>query len=308
MSGFAQGSVRAARSGLASVLYTGPFHAAFRAAVNERGLTLDRLRAHLARRGITVGLSSLSDWQMGRRRPAGANSLQAVLALEEILGLPARSLIRLLLTPTGEAVRLRRGLDDHSGALAVLLDQLPGSRERAVDILNAHEKVTIDGERRAAAMWLRTVVRARRDGADRYFVRFFGDPGCDASAVEVEPLENCRLGRLHRHPAGVAVAELLFDETLRAGETWVFEVRLANPTGPHCTEHAHGFRHPGEQFVLEVRFDPSALPADLHVFAQPGLYDERHRTDDLTLNGQHAVHLYASGTESGVLGIGWCWP
>jgi hypothetical protein len=308
MSGSVRGSVREAGSSLARVLYTGPFHAAFRAAVTYRGLTLERLRAHLARRGITVGLSSLSDWQLGHRRPAGANSLQAVLALEEILGLPPRALIRLLMTPVGGEVRTRRGLDEHSGVLADLLDELPGARDRTVDILNAHEKVSIDADRRVAAIWLRTVVRARRDGVDRYVVRFFGDPGCAVSRIAIDALENCRLGRVLRHPAGVLVAEVLFGEALRAGETWVYETRIADGNGPQCTEHAHGFRYPGEQYVLEVRFDPAALPVDCHVFAQPGLYDERHRTADITLNAEHAAHLYAAGTETGLLGIGWRWP
>src|SRR5216117_64978 len=99
MNGSGDELARKAERDLASLLYAGPFHAAFRAAVHERGLALDRLRAHLAQRGITVGLSSLSDWQQGRRRPCGANSLRAVHALEEILGLPPRSLIRLLVKP-----------------------------------------------------------------------------------------------------------------------------------------------------------------------------------------------------------------
>jgi len=52
----------AAEPDLGRLLYSGPFHEALRAAVRRRGLTLDRLRAHLARRGLIVGLSSLSDW------------------------------------------------------------------------------------------------------------------------------------------------------------------------------------------------------------------------------------------------------
>src|SRR5439155_6255757 len=52
-------SVRPASGDLDSTLGTGPFDAALRAAVSRRGLTLDRLRSHLDRRGIPVGLSSL---------------------------------------------------------------------------------------------------------------------------------------------------------------------------------------------------------------------------------------------------------
>src|SRR4051812_1528119 len=78
------------------LLTTGPFDAALRAAVRARGLTLERLRAHLARRGVPIALSTLSDWQHGKRRPSVAGSLRAVLALEDVLGLPPKTLVRLV--------------------------------------------------------------------------------------------------------------------------------------------------------------------------------------------------------------------
>jgi hypothetical protein len=296
---------------LGLLLYTGPFHTALRAAVRERGLTLDRLRAHLARRGIPVGLSSLSDWQHGRRRPRSAGSLRAVRALEDILGLPQRSLIGLLGEPARPGApapaRPRDGLDERSGAVAELLDGLPGSREIDFDVVSGHDKSTIDAERRMTRVWSRMVVRARRDGVDRYVLRYFGDAGCAIDRVELGSLENCRLGSVRRHRAGVLVAELLFDKALRAGETWVFEYEVSDQTADVCTDHAHGFRQPGEQFLMEVRFHPAALPVDCHAFAQPGLYDSRHRTADLALSPHHAVHLFATGVSAGLLGVGWAW-
>jgi hypothetical protein len=305
---------------LDSPLETGPFHAALREAIRERGLTLERLRSHLARRGISVALSTLSDWQHGNRRPGGANSFLAVRALEEILRLPSRSLLRLLLLPDGEAdceaqgrgrVPLRpvRGLDEHGGAIAQLLDRLPGARDRGVDILTQQHKVFIDAQRCSWLVWCRTVVRARRDGVDRYVVRYFGDEGCGIDQVRLVPLENTRLGRVERHrDAPVLVAELLFGEALRAGETWVFEHEVVDRTGQRCVEHGHGFLEPQDLYLLEVRFDPGALPVDCHAYAQPGLYDERRRTADLTLNNHHAVHLVVSGVSAGLVGIAWSWP
>src|SRR2546423_11318741 len=96
------------------VLHTGPFHDALRAAVGSRGLTLDRLRAHLARRGIPIALSTLSDWQHGKRRPAAEDSLRAVRALEEVLGLHPATLVRLLVAPAANAAPCRphHGLDE----------------------------------------------------------------------------------------------------------------------------------------------------------------------------------------------------
>ena len=81
---------------LDALLVTGPFHAALRAAIRERGLSLERLRSHLARRGIQIGVSSLSFWQHGRTVPTRRESVLAVHALEDILQLPSESLLRLL--------------------------------------------------------------------------------------------------------------------------------------------------------------------------------------------------------------------
>src|SRR4051794_30388853 len=111
-----------------SLLYTGPFHAALRAGIRERGLTLERLRWHLARRGIPIGLSSLSQWQHGHTRPGRDNSLRAVEALEEILRLPPGSLTRLLAVEDFPARPRKEGLDESGGPLGELLDSLPGSR------------------------------------------------------------------------------------------------------------------------------------------------------------------------------------
>jgi hypothetical protein len=290
---------------LVELLRTGPFHAAFRAAVHARGLSLDRLRSRLVHRDLPVALSSLSDWQHGRRRPAGERSRAAVRALEEILGVPAGALIRLLDEATGPG----GGLDDNEGPLGELLDQLPGSRTvHAFDVLSEHDKVVIDARRRTARLWSRTAVRARTGGIDRFHLRYFGDAGCDIERVHVDAVENCRLGQVLRHPAGVLVAELLFGEPLEAGQTWVLENRVRDGTGAPSTEYAHGFREDGYQYVMEVRFDPAALPVECHAFAQSDLHDVRHRTGALTLNHHHGVHLFANGPRGGLLGIGWSWP
>jgi hypothetical protein len=282
----------------ATCLYTGPFNVALRAAIQRSGLTLDRLRSHLARRGIWVGLSSLSDWQTGRSLPVQPNSLRAVRALEEILGLPAGAL--------ADQITERRVAD--IGAVAELLDALPGSRDRGVELVSVHNKITIDARKGGAHAWTRTAIRAVRDGVDRHVVRYYGNPGCMPELVRPRAVGNCRLGRVVPHPSEPALLyELLFDQTLRAGDTWVFETRLSDPSGGVCTEFAHGFRFPAEQYLLEVRFHPNALPTRCYSFAQRDLADERHPTGALSLSAHNSVHLVASRVRSGVLGIKWDW-
>jgi hypothetical protein len=295
-----------------SPLGTGPFHAALRMAIRRRGLTLDRLRCHLARRGVSVALSTLSDWQHGHRRPYGANSLRAVRALEEILELPHESLLRLVLAPaTGPTLRRLRpadGLDEGSGAISTLLDSLPGGRERRVDVVHREDTVYVDADRRAWLVTSRSVVRARHDGVDRQVLRYFGDEGCEIDRVRVRPRTNCRLGAVRRHvDPPVLVAELLFDHRLRAGETWVFGHAVVDRTGACCVEYAHGFAEPQEQYLLEVRFHPGVRPARCYAYAQPGLHDERRATGDLILNEHHAVHLLVRDVTAGLVGVAWDW-
>lgn len=284
------------------LLETGPFHAALRSAIRRRSLTLERLRCHLLRQGVSVAASSLSDWQHGHVRPG---SLQVIRALERVLRIPGESLVRLLATRGAEA----GGLDEQDGPLGELLDRLPGARELDLDVITREDKVLVDAERRASRVRIRLLVRARRDGADRQILRFLGDPGCDLGQVRLHSLENCRAGRVLRHPAApVLIAELLFTEVLRAGDTWVIEYVLDDPTGERCEEYAHGVRMTEEHLLLEVRFDPAMLPVDCHSYVRNGLYEPRLRTADLLLSNDNAVHLAVSGGAGGVLGIAWSWP
>jgi hypothetical protein len=294
------------------LLTTGPFDAALRAAVHARGLTLDRLRAHLARRGIPIALSTLSDWQHGKHRPSITGSLRTVQALEEVLGLRQRTLVKLLVDQAGDAPGQpragRRGVNDRSGNLASLLDRIPGSRARLSDMVCDHQVYTVGPDRHLAGLRCRKVIQARHDGVDRYVLRYFGNPGCDADQIQVRPIRNCRLGQVVCDRSGIVVAELRFDEKLHAGDIWVFELEIVDPTGRPMTECAHGFRSRDQQYLMEVRFDPTALPVDCHSFAQTDLYERRQRTGDLVLNRHHALHLLTGGLVGGVVGIGWRWP
>ncbi|WP_199431287.1 transcriptional regulator [Qaidamihabitans albus] len=82
--------------GLESLLATGPFAEALRAAIRRRGLGLERIQYRLRACGVPVSLATLSHWQSGRCRPERPESLAALRCLEEVLGVPRGSLVRLL--------------------------------------------------------------------------------------------------------------------------------------------------------------------------------------------------------------------
>jgi hypothetical protein len=302
---------------LAQVLHSGPFHLALRAALAVRGLPLQRVQHHLAHRGIKVGVTSLSYWQQGARRPQRPESLRAVRALEDVLELPGNSLIRLLGVGEGSARcdverpagRSHRSLVEVSGVVERLLADLESPTDGGLHTVGHQERVRIGAGRELMGRDSQHVVRAHRDGIDRYLAVHHGDPGCDPARVEVSALENCRTGRVRWHrETGVLVAELLFDARLRAGETYLFGYGFEDGTGGPSGEYVRGFSFAGGQYVLQVRFDERALPVRCHRFAQATTGAPRGVRTDLTLSGRHrTVHMVEQGVRPGILGIDWDW-
>ncbi|MFJ8583174.1 hypothetical protein ACIRD2_00755 [Streptomyces sp. NPDC093595] len=300
---------------LAQILHTGPFHLALRTALAVRGLPLQRVQHHLAHRGIKVGVTSLCYWQQGARRPQRPESLKAVRGLEELLRLPGGSLIRLL-GPAGgtaeaerPATRSYRSLVEVPGAVEELLTELESPADGGLHTVGHHERVRIGAARELVGRDSQHVVRAHRDGIDRYLAIHHGDPGCDAERVVVRAGENCRTGRVRRHRGtGVVVAELLFDARLRAGETYVFGYGFEDGTGGVSGEYVRGFSFAGGQYVLQVRFHEDALPVRCRRFAQTSAGAPRGARGDLTLSGRHrTVHFVEQGVRPGILGIDWDW-
>ncbi|WP_329465794.1 hypothetical protein [Streptomyces sp. NBC_01431] len=299
---------------LTQALRTGPFHLALRAALSARGLPLQRVQHHLAGRGIKVGVTSLSYWQQGARRPQRPESLRAVRGLEEVLGLPAHSLLRLLDEPSAAEVerpgrRSYRSLVEASGVVEQLIADLESPVDGGLHTVGHHERVRIGTDRQLLCRDSQHVVRSHRDGIDRYLAIHRGDAECDPARVRVRAGENCRTGRVRWDAgSGVLVAELLFDARLRAGETYFFGYGFEDGTGGPSREYVRGFSFAGGQYVLQVRFDEAALPARCHRFAQTSTGATRSGRSDLTLSGRHrTVHLVEQGVRPGILGIDWEW-
>jgi hypothetical protein len=281
---------------LESLLRIGPFHSALRAAIRRRGLTLERLRSRLAQQDVPVALSTLSDWQQGRVRPNSPKSLRAVSVLEELLEVPSRSLLTLL---------------EHSGPHGwpdVVPGMMPGFNTNDLEVVSRHDRVFVDADRHASRVHVSMVARARRDGVDRFHAHYYCDDPARASEVVHEPLRNCRTGRSARDDAeGVTVDELLFDRPLAADETWVFEFAVHDPSRLDTVEYAHGVRCFLAQSLIEVHFDPAALPADPHVYLQDWQEPVPHRTIDLALDHTGSVHHFEANVSVNWVGIRWKW-
>ncbi|MEV4614466.1 hypothetical protein AB0K43_17985 [Kitasatospora sp. NPDC049258] len=301
---------------LATALRTGPFHLALRTAIAARGLALHRVRQHLAQRGVQVGVTSLSYWQQGHRRPERPESLRAVQALEEVLDLPSHSLTRLLgprqsaePSPAGPPTRPYRDLIGPAEAVDGLLATIAGPPGTGLHTVTHIERISIGADRRQARRSSQHVLRAHRDGIDRYLAIYQGDPGCDITRVTLRAEENCRPGRVRRDPAaGLLVAELLLDRRLRTGDTHLLGYGFEDAPGPEPSgEYVRGFNAGAGQYVLQVAFHPDALPVRCHRFSSRTPGGRPYETEELTVDGHHRVHLVAGGVPPCILGIRWDW-
>ncbi|MEU1405183.1 hypothetical protein ABZ471_22980 [Streptomyces sp. NPDC005728] len=300
---------------LDTALRGGPFHVALRAAIAARGLPLQRVQHHLSRHGVKVGVTSLSYWQQGARRPQRPESLRAVRALEEILQLPDESLIRLLVQ-AGEpashgrpSARSYRSLVEASDVLNRLQTGLGWSLDGGLHTLGHHERVRIGAHRELAGRESHHIVRAHRDGVDRFVAVHHGDPGCRPRDMTVHALENCRTGRARwDQDTGVLVTELLFGTRLRAGDTFLFRYGIEDGTAGVSHEYVHRFGFPGGQYALQVRFDRAALPTHCQRFAQHSPAAPRSGRHELAVSGpHHSVHVVEPRIRPGVVGIAWDW-
>ncbi|GAB3155566.1 hypothetical protein GCM10027290_51970 [Micromonospora sonneratiae] len=299
---------------LATVLRTGPFHAALRAAIQARGLALHRLQHRLDQLGFHVSLGTLSYWQSGQRRPERRESLYAIVALEQILGVPPNSLTVLLgpPRPRGPVAGLPQGARRYADvmkeadALHTLLADLDAPDGR-LHLVSSYDAITVGPGRDGTGHEHLQVLAAHAD-TDRHVAIYWGDPGCDVDTIAVTALDNCRVGRVRRDPfAGLVVAELLFDRVVRTGDTQILRYHVTDGSGVPCHEYSRAFRFPTHQVAIRIRFDPSALPVRCWRFARRNDNAADHECEEVNLGPYHSPHLVRTGVAPGVFGLRWDW-
>ncbi|WP_051791044.1 helix-turn-helix domain-containing protein [Amycolatopsis jejuensis] len=263
-------AVRWSAGEVPGVVRSGPFHRALAEAVDRRGLSLSRLRAHLAAHGVSVAESTLSYWQRGLRSPSTPRSLDVVRALEAVLGLPPDSLV-VLIGPhrSGVEVDRRPSLPElqHSWAeTCALREELcatPGASENAdLDVATVVDELALGAEGRTEEISSTMVVRARRPGPDSFLVTHQDEDGSDVTATTIVAVDGCRVGRVRRsvQSAGM-VFELLFDRSLAAGETHTFGFTLRPAASVRPDSFHRIVRSRMSAYLLRLHFDPAALPA-----------------------------------------------
>ncbi|HCT79114.1 MAG TPA: hypothetical protein DGT23_21670 [Micromonosporaceae bacterium] len=289
------------------------FDRALRTAIATRGLSLGRLHARLHDRGLDVSLASLSNWQRGKCRPEPAKSLAAVHALEEILGVPHDGLVALLgpRRPRGRWVRRAPGtmtfrqITAVAGSIDKLLADIAPAVDPALRWRTVRERVRVRGDRSEGSVRTEIVFEALVDGVDRHIAFHHNEQG---SLPDVRRASHCRIGRTRIDAeAAVCAMELLFDRPLRRGETYVLEYEFGHSSGPTATTYQRWFRYPTRDFLLQVEFDPAAVPASCHQIWQANTSTPRRDVRQLWPSYWQTVHVAEQNVTPGVHGIRWEW-
>ncbi|MFD9888002.1 helix-turn-helix domain-containing protein [Amycolatopsis sp. NPDC059027] len=303
------------REELGGLLEQGPFNVALRAAIVARGLSLDRIQDRLARKGVQVSLATLSYWQSGQRRPERPTSLRALEHLENVLEVPPNSLRNLLgpPSPRGRRGGSLPGLADLWPAkpeVAGLLGDVPTTPDRSLRRLTLHDRVLVGPDGRERAVRCTQVMRADCGGPDRALLVYDWDGSAGEEPV-VTGLRNCTLGKVvTSEVSSLFAAELLFERPLTKGEHVLIEFEVHNPRREHAepaTTEAYfrRFRRSVREYLLEVCFDPAAVPRRCQHFTSPPGDTSAETAQLLKLGLSDSVLALGRDVGPGHFGIRW---
>lgn len=281
------------------------FGEALRVAVANRGLSLGRVQAHLGAAGHPVALSTLSQWQHGRRVPASPRSFAVVDELERVLRVPAGTL-RALLDEDASAGRASCApVVSYDEAFGRLVEQLDPSRRRALVPLGAHDRLQIDAK--GAMVQRRTTMTMRAvSGTDRHVVAHGVETGGDVDLVTVSALGGCRLGRVLRdREAEVVAVEIHFDRWLAPGDTVVYDVQIDDANSLVSEGYYRWSAQETALLVTEVSFNRAQLPTRVDAFHRAHADGPDLRSHELALEHGDRVHLAQHDAAVGVHGIRW---
>ncbi|MGQ2912500.1 hypothetical protein [Aeromicrobium sp.] len=260
------------------------FADAFTDALEARGAGLSWLRSHLADRGHAVSLASLSYWRSGQREPQRQISLEALVVIEELLGLHEGALSSHLRrrgrtgpAPFDDLVGLARQVGRDRGLVG----------EDEVDRIAFDLVVDVGADRRVSQVRVTQVFVAAVDGAAG--VTMFVAPGVGTGTTEFEGLTDFAADTVMRAVAGCSVdgvvdiidgisaARLSFDRPLALGESVATEVVMVPLTDEAATDAEWGAvaEQRLEHCTVWVRFHPDRLPRAAWVgFQEAGLEHE----------------------------------
>lgn len=282
------------------------FDTLLRAAIRERGLSLDAIQRQLARAGLHVGRSTLSYWQSGRRLPSTAQSLIVIRALEPILQLPPSALVDALdsarpmaHSPDPPLTMRSKALQDAIGS-AGCQDAM-----RTIGVASFVDLMDIGSKGDIARIHSLHTLRALGP-AHCYPAIYGGEPGGHPTSIHHEALGGCRIGRVVRDEReNLCVSELLLDRPLSRGDTHLLQYAVHDENRIPVTSISKLVLTPPAVLAIELNFHPQMLPAWIEEFERAPHGGPDRFTRRRVLGTDRRISLIREPARRGLVGLRW---
>lgn len=295
----------------AAVPLTTEFHLALQEAIRNRGIGLSRIRARLEACGASVSVATLSYWQSGRSRPERPESLQAVNHLERVLELPNGALTSLLgpPRPRGRAAHNAKKQSRPEALVPTpdialpLLEQVDLPGYRSLTKLSLHDQLLIGADRAKRYQFVRQVVRAEQDGiiGFPFLTQHHTD---DQTNHNLSAIAHCRIGEIHKDPEHkLILAEILFDQPLRRGDSTMIEFLVESPSSAgQTTYHERVATCPIREVMFDIRF-AGTLPSWVQRYESA---DDVETSQEISTRG-NTIQILNTDWGPGICGVRWQW-
>lgn len=281
------------------------------AAIQARGLSLERIRARLEAAEVPVSIATLSYWQSGRSLPTRARSYHTLVELEQILGLEAGDLTSHTHTSDG---RTRRELFPWQSVLPVPELATQVIADLGIDVQGQLSRVMMmdrliikeDGTEHIQES--RILWRSERNGLHRWPLVLEQDADVPDSVPSVEAVFGCRVGEVIEVPEKhLVVAEMVAPRPLLRGEHFLSEYRITfAPTSLRSFRMMRAAADPVRALGLCVQFDERTLPTSIRAGYAASMDSESTEFEplELSLNEAQLVRVDAA---PGVHSLFWDW-
>ncbi len=281
------------------------------AAIQARGLSLERIRARLDAADVPVSIATLSYWQSGRSLPTRSRSYHTLVELERILNVEPGHLTQHTHTADG---RTRRELFEWQNVVpsrdlaTQIIEDLGIDMQGQLTRVTMHDTLEIDADASEVSQAVRVVWRAERQGLHRWAVVNESDVESDESQ-SIEPVFGCALGEVVEVPdRKLLVAEMLAPRPMQRGELFTSDYLLTfGRPSSRSFRLSRAVSDPVKALSLAVRFEPSALPTSVRAGVQPSMEDvEPAETVPVPLARNEAQFVWADA-KPGVYSLYWSW-
>ena len=281
------------------------------AAIQARGLSLERIRARLDAAGVPVSIATLSYWQSGRSLPTRSRSYHTLVELERILNLDPGHLTQHTHTADG---RTRRELFEWQNVIpsrelaTQIIEDLGIDMQGQLTRVTMHDLLEVDAERNESSLEVRVVWRAERQGLHRWAVVNEQDTD-EVSDQSIEPLFGCALGEVVEIPdRKLLVAEMLAPRPMQRGDLFTSEYRLTfGPSSQPSFRMLRAVSDPVKALSLAVRFHPSAIPTSVRAGVQPALAEEEPDETQPVPLARNEAQMVWTDAKPGVYSLFWDW-